>query len=230
MAGDRRQHGRVRSSRLVPQAAAAPGHRRTLRRGGARASCGRRSSPRRSCSACTAGSATSRSAARTSPSWRRSTRRAAPRATSVVSASIVRSLRSPRPTPLDEGAQAAHVRRQPPGRLPAGRPLQRLRRRSRQLRGALHRAAGGRGKARQLATRTSPRVSAALGLRSADYARAADLPPSLREPARTDAARRHRVPALPRPGARLAGHDAQPGADRPAGDPLRGPRLARRAR
>ena len=55
------------------------GHRGPLRRTRGAASCGRRSSRRRSCSACTAGSATSRCGARTSPSWPRSTRKAAPR-------------------------------------------------------------------------------------------------------------------------------------------------------
>ncbi len=62
---------------------------------------------------------------------RASSRRSAPEgrstATTILSLSAVRSLRPGR-EPAGEGAQAAQLHRQPPGRLAAGRPLQRLRR------------------------------------------------------------------------------------------------------
>ena len=87
-----------------------------------------------------------------------------------------------------------------------------------QLRGALYRALVRRTPARRASsTRTSPnRVTEALGLDLRDFAGQAELAPFARRERRANAARRRRVPALPRPGARLAGHHAQPGADRAA--------------
>ena len=93
-----------------------------------------------------------------------------------------------------------------------------------QLRGALYRAA-----ARPAADGLHPRDRRPSG----DRARwACDWRTSRATPRRSSAPRRRpkralrerrRVPALPRPGTRLAGHHAQPGADRPAARGLRRP-------
>ena len=60
------------------------------------------------------------------------------------------------------------------------------------------------------------RVTEELGLAMADFARNPGAKYSQRDEALAGAAGGDRVPALPRPGTRLAGHHAEPGADRPA--------------
>ena len=81
----------------------------------------------RSGSACAAAPPTSRPAAATSPSWPSSRAEGRSSAMSLVTASD-RAHAARDPTgPGRRGAQAARVRRQPPGREPAGRALQRLR-------------------------------------------------------------------------------------------------------
>ena len=128
------------------------------------------------------------------------------------------------------GPQAAVVHRQPPGRLAAGRPLQRLRAGD----DAALRAVPGRGRRRP--PRPGPRRAGPAGVRRAGAAvgvlrpgaRAGRTGPQRHRP---DPARRAGLPALPRPAAGLEGDPAQPGADRPAGDRLREPaRITRRRR
>jgi hypothetical protein len=136
------------------------------------------------------------------------------------------------------GPQAVDVRRQPAGRLPAGRALQRLRPghpvARRPVPGDDHRRHDHRYHGHR---RWGPdaRVGGTEGHRGARA-----KPVRLRgQPAgevlrpgtgAAGAARGGGVPALHRPAARLAGHHAEPGADRPAAGPLPGPARDRRGR
>ena len=130
------------------------------------------------------------------------------------------------------GAQAADVRRQPAGRLAAGRSLQRLRAGDH----AARRAVPGRARSGE------PRRGGLVprGHRHRGDQGAGPGPRRVRAAARRgpgDAQAHRRRPAgrgepagLPRPGARLADHDAEPGAGRPADHRLPGPRRRRRRR
>ena len=100
--------------------------------------------------------------------------------------------------PRQGGAQAPHLRRQPAGRLPAGRPLQRLRPGHAAARRAVP-GGRGRGRGRHRTTRSSPRGSPRRSASSlADYAgetRTCRRPLAATRP--EGAARRRRLPALP---------------------------------
>ncbi len=153
-------------------------------------------------------------------------------AMTLLSASIVRSLRA---VPADElarsGPQAADLRRQPAGRQPAGRPLQRLRPGHPAARRAVPRARRSR-RRRARPTRTSPAAvtDGPAACRPRDFAPdpEAQVPGQGRR--RAGPARRRRVPAVRRPAARLARHHAQPGADRAADGRLPRPGRDRRRR
>ena len=207
----------------VPVTVDAYGHE-----GPAEAASRRRSSRRRSGSACAAGSPTSRQRGSDFAKLATLDQEGRSSATTLISMSIVRSLRAVPDEALDANArklltfvdnrqdaalQAGHFndfvevthgpRRAVPGR--ASRRWQTAR--------------------RACSTTTSPaKVTRALGLAPEEYAHA-----PRRGPGAAQAHRRRRcatwsnLRVLPRPGARLAGHDAQPGAGRPARDRLPGP-------
>ena len=144
-------------------------------------------------------------------------------ATSLISASIVRSLKQASPEVLDERARKllTFVDNRQDASLQAGHFndfVQVI-----QLRGALYQAVLEAGDEGIRHEDLAERAAEALDLSVADYT-GSDGSAALTSPQRReDTARRHRLPPLPRSGTRLAGHDAQPGANRAAGDRLRGP-------
>ena len=147
-------------------------------------------------------------------------------AMSLITASIVRTLRTWEGDLDDKSPQAARVRRQPPGRLAAGRAFQRFRAGHPAARGAVPGAGQGSGGP----DRRDRRPAGHRGTRPG-HGRLRPQPGREVQPARrgvAGAAGGDRVPALPGPGTRLAGHHAQPGADRAA--PHQVPRPARGGR
>ena len=167
-------------------------------------------------------------AARTSPSWPPRPRRAAARRCTCH-----RYQRGPQPARGQHdlpttATQAADLRRQPPGRQLAGRPLQRLRPGQPGPRRALPRGRSPRGDRGTAATTISPgSVPTCSTCRMDEYAQNPGVRFSQRGVPPRAPAGGAGLPALRRPGAGLADHHAQPGADRAAARRLRRPRRAR---
>ena len=149
-------------------------------------------------------------------------------ATTILGLAAIRSLRARR-VDSNPRAQAPQLHRQPPGRLAPGRSLQRLRRGRpdplRPVPGRRRRRSGGLDARRARAARVR-------GARAPDRAlrRRPDRPLRRTRRDRPRVPRRARLPALPRPRARLADHRAEPRAVRPARDRLRVARRALRGR
>ena len=209
------EHGRRTSSRRPTGPGCRVRSRRPVRRSSAEASCAPPSSPPRSCSACAARSATSRSAGKDFAKL--ATLDAEGRSLGDLADLRVRRALPARAVPrrLDTRPASCSLRRQPAGRQPPGRPLQRLRA-GHPVRGALYRAAvdaGEDGTPHEDLAAGRPRPSPST---SPSTPGEPDLAPRWPATHRPGPARCRRLPALPRPGARLARHHAQPGADRPA--------------